>query len=91
MLIFTKMDFKKIFTNLKEKRKKNIEKSLEETVENIIQVESEVPSDRYYLLKLKKQYKGLLRSAKSLKLETTSYETKLNQFYQKWKKNLVKK
>ncbi|MEX0932586.1 MAG: hypothetical protein WDZ77_00595 [Candidatus Pacearchaeota archaeon] len=82
------MEIRKILEKLKEKRRVSVEKGLEKTIDEIIKVESEENSDRYFLMKLNKQYYRLQRSANGLEIDTSQYQKKLNEFYQNEKRNI---
>jgi len=65
----------------KETRKKSIEKDLKETVDEIIEENKLEKRDEYFIIRLDKQYKGLIERAQKYGIDIQDYVNKIDAIY----------
>jgi hypothetical protein len=65
----------------KETRKKSIEKNLKETVDEIIEENKLEKRDEYFIIRLDKQYKGLIERAQKYGIDIQDYVNKIDAIY----------
>ena len=65
----------------KETRKKSIEKDLKETVDEIIEENKLEKRDEYFIIRLDKQYKGLIERAQKYGIDIQDYVNKIDTIY----------